>query len=75
MRIVKDSVIDNYKAEIKRLIEENLNLKGEIYNLKRQLNFERFAKADLKGIVFPNTEEGKGAVVYGEPETPDFSDF
>ncbi len=74
MRIVKDSVIDNYKATIKRLIEENLKLKGEIYSLKRQLNFERFAKADLKGLMFPNTEEGR-AVSEGEPETPDFSDF
>lgn len=73
MRIVKDSVIDNYKATIKRLLDENLQLKGEIYSLKRQLNFERFSKADMKGLIFPNTEEGRGAV--GEPETPDFSDF
>lgn len=72
MKIMKTEDYYNLKNQIKQLIDENIKLKGEIYSLKRQLNFANFRADDFKGLMFPNTDE-RG--LNGEPETPDFSDF
>lgn len=39
MKILKNEEYDNMRATIKRLLDENLQLKQDIYALRRENNF------------------------------------
>lgn len=56
MRILKNEEYDNMRATIKRLLDENLQLKQDIYALKRENNFLRFRGDNFKSLSFPNSE-------------------
>ena len=56
MRILKNEEYDNLRATIKRLLDENLQLKQDNYALKREINFLRFSAGEWKDLSFPNSE-------------------
>ena len=56
MRILKNEEYDNMRATIKRLLDENLQLKQDNYALKREINFLRFSAGEWKDLSFPNSE-------------------
>lgn len=56
MRILKNEEYDNMRATIKRLLDENLQLKQDNYALKREINFLKFSAGEWKDLSFPNSE-------------------
>ena len=56
MRILKNEDYDNMRATIKRLLDENLQLKQYNYALKREINFLKFSAGEWKDLSFPNSE-------------------
>lgn len=56
MRILKNEEYDNMRATIKRLLDENLQLKQYNYALKREINFLKFSAGEWKDLSFPNSE-------------------
>ena len=56
MRILKNEEYDNLRATIKRLLDENLQLRQDNYALKREINFLRFSAGEWKDLSFPNSE-------------------
>lgn len=56
MRILKNEEYDNMRDTIKRLLDENLQLKQDNYALKREINFLKFSAGEWKDLSFPNSE-------------------
>ena len=56
MRILKNEEYDNMRATIKRLLDENIKLQQDLYAVRRELNFYKYAAGEWKDLSFPNSE-------------------
>lgn len=56
MRILKNEEYDNMRATIKRLLDENIKLQQDLYAVRRECNFYKYAAGEWKDLSFPNSE-------------------
>ena len=59
MKIMKNEEYDNMRATIKRLLDENIKLQQDLYAVRRECNFYKYAAGEWKDLSFPNSEVKK----------------
>ena len=59
MKIMKNEEYDNMRSTIRRLLDENIKLQQDLYAVKRELNFYKYAAGEWKDFSFPNSEVKK----------------